>query len=351
MAKLKSVVVRNFRNITIKELTNLEIKNVITGKNMSGKTNTLNAIHWAFTGVTLDGSADNRSNFPLKGEESTSVTLDFGDFKFERACEMVDGTPSVSIYVNGDKATTIKNGEARLHSYLGLTDIILTQPKDFNIVRFLLNPLYFDTISPGALRKFLYGLADLNFNEIAEQQNQSVVSVLEKYCENDPYKLADAISKKKKVLKAEIKTCKDARALFPSIVDEATALEKDKNKELKVIESDEALAEKYALRVSKRANEYYQKAMGLKVCLLEKGVGDDVFKDVCYPILPKSNLPFALGSYAERSYIGMRFIQELCLKYNIKPLPILLDNMESLDETTQKFVDNLGVQYIGALVK
>lgn len=350
MAKLENVSILNFRNVAQKNLS-LMIANTIEGKNMSGKTNTLNAIHWAFTGVTLDGSADNRANFPITGETKTSVLLDFGDFQFERICELLDGNPTVSIYINGDKATSVKNGEARLHAYLGLSDIILTQPKAFSIVRFLLNPLYFDTVAPKDLRKFFYKLAGLNFAKAKESQPEDIVATIDKYGSSEPYKLCDEIDKTKKALKADIKTCKDARALFPSIVEEATTLEADKTRTLKETEVDEALAQKYALYISKAINTYYQKAMGLKICLLEKGVGDDVFKDVCYPILPKSELPFALGSYAERSYIGMRFIQEVCLKFNIKPLPILLDNMESLDEGTQFFVDSLGVQYIGALVK
>lgn len=351
MANLQRVIIRNFRNVADKEIILLG-SNIISGANMSGKTNTLNAIHWAFTGVTLEGSSDNRANFPIDDPSAiTQVHLDFGSFTFERRCEMVDGTPTMSILVDGFPAKTIKNGEAQLHAKLGLTDIILTQPKDFNIVRFLLDPLYFDTISPSALRKFLYMLSDTDFKELATHQIASVQRLLNEREIYDPYKLGDALAKDKKACKKVIDGCKVARDLFPSITDEANAKEKEQTKLLKSIEADEALAEKYALSVSKHINKYYEKAMGIKVCLLEKGVGEGVFKDVCYPILPKSNLPFHLGSQAEKTYVGMKFINEVCLTWNIKPLPILLDNMESLDEHTQTFVNDLGVQYIGALVK
>lgn len=352
MAKLEKVVVRNFRNVDQKELAldASEPSNIISGPNMTGKTNTLNAIHWAFTGTTIDGSADNRANFPLSGETKTSVLLDFGTFTFERVCEMVDDTPSVSIYVNGDKAKTVKNGEAILYAKLGLSDIVLTQPKDFNIVKFLINPLYFETVKPMALRKFFYSLADINFNRVVDDQIKAVQRLLEEREQYDPYKLCEAINKDEKAQKKIVDGCKVARDLFPSITEEANKKEKEALKVMNSLETDEALAEKYALNVSKRVNKYYENAMGIQVCLLEKGVGEDVYKDVCYPILPKSKLPFAVGSYAERSYIGTKFIQEFCLKFNVKPLPILLDNMESLDEYTRHFVDGLGVQYIGALV-
>ena len=263
---------------------------------------------------------------------------------------MVDGTPTVSIYIDGNQAKTIKIGEATLHAKLGLSDFILTQPSGFDIVRFLLNPLYFDTISPSALRKFFYKLANLDFEEIAKHQIGAVQRLLKERDIYDPYKLSETLAKDKKSIKATISSCKVARELFPSITKESEDLEKEQNKLLKSTEIDEAIAEKYALSVSKKINFFYEKAMGLKICLLEKGVGDDVFKDVCYPILPKSNLPFDVGSYAEKTFVGTKFINEVCLKWNIRPLPILIDNMESLDENTSKFVNELGVQYIGALV-
>lgn len=351
MAQLKHVRIHGFRNVLDREIDLTQGDCLIRGKNMSGKTNTLNAIHWAFTGLTLDGSNDNRANFTIGTDTNISVTLDFGDFTFERVCEMVDGTPTINIYVDGTKATTIKNGEARLHAKLGLTDIILTQPKGFNIVRFLLNPVYFDTVAAKDLRKFFYSLSGIDFDAIAEDQSKTVKAILEQYGIHEPYALTDAIAANKKEAKKVIDTCKNAKRYFPSITKDAEDLEKIQTRNLKAIESEEALASKYALNISKQVNSYYQKAMGISVCILEKGVGDDVFKDVCYPILPKSKLPFAVGSYAERSYVGMLFIREVCNKFNIKPLPILLDNVESLDNFTFGTVNSLNVQYIGALVE
>ena len=349
MAILERVKIENFRNVAHRDFL-VASMNVIEGKNMSGKTNTLNAIHWGFTGVTMDGSGDNRLNFPINGEERTSVKLFFDSFTFERVCESVNGTPTVTIYIDDTKATSVKIGDANLHAKLGLSDIILTQPKGFNIIRFLLNPLYFEGVAPKDLRKFFYSLADVNFNDIRACQKASVKATLDRYVSNEPYALCDTVANLKKNIKKNIETCKLARGLFPSIEQESLDKEKDLNRNLKILEADEALIEKYALDVSRHINNWYQRALGIKICLLEKGVGDDVYKDVCYPILPKSNLPFDVGSYAERSYIGMRFIQEVCLKWNIKPLPILLDNMESLDKSTTNLVVELGAQYIGAKV-
>lgn len=353
MANLSRVIIHNFRNVSFRDITLLSSfgSNVVSGPNMSGKTNTLNAIHWALTGMDMEGNNDNRLNFPITGESKISVLLDFTDFTFERVCEMVDGTPTVSVYINDEMSATIKIGEANLYNKLGLSDLILQQPKGFSIVRFLLNPLYFETISPSALRKFLYKLSNTDLDEIAEKQTKPVLELLKKRDIVDPYKLGDDVAKEKKAAESKLKTCKDASAMFPQYKDEIDKKAKELAKEISKLESEEALAEKYALSVSKRINKYYENAMGIKICILEKGVGDDVYKDVCYPILPKSNLPFVLGSQAEKTYVGLKFINEVCLTWNIKPLVVLLDNMESLDESTTKYVNNLGIQYMGALVR
>ena len=353
MAQLKEVLIHNFRNVESSHLVFNGNNIIVAGKNMIGKTNTLNAIHWAFTGVTMDGSADNRVNFresENKTAEEFSVTLTFDTFDFTRVCKMEDGKPTVTIYIGTEKAASIKKGEATIHYNLGLTDMILKEGK-IDIVRFLLNPLYFDTVPAKDLRKFFYSLSNISFSSMMEDEPKMVLKVIEKYNKTDPYELADKIGSEKKAVKADIATCKAAAKLFPNIKADAEKLQAKKEKELKTIEGHESLCERYALDMSRVINEYYSLAMGIQVCLLEKGAGDDVFKDVCYPLLPKDGRPFALGSYAERSLVGMMFINEVCKKWKINPLPILLDNMESLDDTTTHYVESLGVQYIGALVK
>lgn len=349
---LKRVTIKNFRNITF---TSLGVENsnlIISGRNMSGKTNTLNAIFWAFTGRTMDGSADNRANISNNSDvQLTAVDLAFDNFTFTRECKLENGDIVNTIYIDGEEAKTIKAGEAMLHAKLGLTDLILTSPKDFNIIMFLLNPLYFETVSPSSLRKFFYMLSNTDFDSIAEQQNKSIIEMLKNHDITDPYKLGDEISKEKKSVKKIIEGCKVAKTLFPDIEEQATKEEKKQNKRLKEIEIEDALASRYALAVSKRINAYYKKAMGIEVCLLEKGIGEDVFKDVCYPILPKSKLPFDKGSFAEKTFVGVKFIVEVCMTYNIKPLPLLIDNMESLDETTTKYLNDLNALYIGARVE
>lgn len=353
MANLNRVLIHNFRNVANKEITLLG-SNIISGPNMIGKTNTLNAIHWAFTGVDMTGANDNRANFTIGGDDKISVLLDFGSFTFERVCVMANDSPTIKTYIDGEEAKSVKTGEALLCAKLGLADFVLTQPKGFNIVRFLLDPLYFDTISPSALRKFLYKQASIDFRSIADQQSGPTKALLEKRGIYEPYKLSDDISKDKKDNKTILEAVKLTAGLYPQtpeFLDETKKITNNYEKQIKMLETEEALADKYALAVSKRVDKYYEKAMGIQVCLLEKGVGDGVYKDVCYPILPKSKLPFSVGSQAEKTYVGMKFINEVCLTWNIKPLIVLIDNMESLDEKTKTYVDDLGVQYIGAMVK
>lgn len=353
MSQLQRAIIYNFRNVGIRALEVGVQPCVIGGPNMSGKTNTLNAIHWAFTGKTLDGSNDDRANFPTtqKEEETpkTSVRLEFDDFTFVRECQVVDGKPTESILIDGNKMI-IKKGEAYLHSKLGLSDLIINAKGKFDIVRFLLNPLYFEDVATKDLRRFFYDLANLDFDAIARQQSMAVFDLLNGMSSKDPYEVLDEVTKSKKAIKSKIDTCKAARVLFPSILKESETMEKEETKNLKKAESDEALAKKYSDAISKNVNAYFKKAMGITVCLFEEGVGDGVYKEVCYPILPKSKLPFAQGSYAERTYVSVKFIQEVCLKFNIKPLPILIDNMESLDADMRKLLDNINAPYIGAIV-
>ena len=47
-------------------------------------------------------------------------------------------------------------------------------------------------------------------------------------------------------------------------------------------------------------NDYYKTHLNIEIRMMEKGVGDDVYKEVCYPILA-SGLPFKMGSYAEKT--------------------------------------------------
>lgn len=347
--KLKKVIIQNFRNVD-RELECSDAT-IIEGKNMSGKTNTLNAIHWAFTGADMEGSVDNRINFSFGYHAPISVELVFDTFSFKRECAFEGDTPTTKIYIDKVESKTTKAGEAMLHAKLGLSDIILGQPKGFNIVKFLLNPLYFETVAPKDLRMFFYKLSHLNFDSLASAQTKAIQNVIAKMGTNDPYLLASKIGAEIRAEKGILDACKVALQYFPSVKEEATKKQNDAYKKLTKLDADQALANKWSVEVSKVVNKYFENAMGIQVCLLEKGVGDDVYKDVCYPILPNSKLPFFMGSQAEKVYVGIKFIQEVCLTYNIRPLPILVDNMESLDEHTQYELDSLGVQYIGALVK
>lgn len=356
--KLKEVKIHNFRNIDHKVLEVDEHATIISGENMSGKTNTLNAIHWAFTGKTLDGSNDNRANFPIDcgGLTAYYVEVLFDTFGFARVCEMVNGTPTVSIHINGEVQKTVKVGEAQLHKALGLTDFVLTQPRGFDIIQFLLNPLYFEKVAPKSLRQFFYKLCDVDFEKVANKQNKTVYEAIQCYGKTDPYELLEIVAKEKAKVKKVITWCDDTFKIAPEIDKGLVQIRLEKaNKELKLIENQEALLQKYALAVSKEVNKYYQKAMDIKVCLLEPGVGDDVFLDVCYPILPVSNLPFSQGSYAEKTRIAVSFVSLIAAKYNIPTLPLLIDNYESLDEFSKtalyNFIEAYSAQYIAAKVQ
>lgn len=356
--KINAININNFRNVSRLYVTMHGGYHVIYGPNMSGKTNTLNAIHWAITGKDMEGHNDDRANIPTVPDwtREMSVEIEFDSFKLKRVLDITKDKPSQLIYINNAKADTLRQGQAIIYNKLGLTDIILTQPKGFEIVSFLLNPLYFKTVAPSTLRKFFYKMADIDIDALYAKQKKTVAAAIDKYKidDVDPYILLDSVAKSKKDFKKVLDSIKVIKPLLTNPV-ELDEIEKKTTSDLAIVESDETLIGLYAQNVSGLVEKFYSKQMDIHICLREEGATEGVVKDVCYPILPESGLPFDRGSYAERTFVGVRFIATFLQLFNLLPLPILIDNMESLDSHTTKLLNELAtkndIQYIGAFVE
>ena len=358
--KINAIRINNFRNVPHLDVTFDKGYHVIYGPNMSGKTNTLNAIHWAITGKDMEGHNDDRVNIPTTLDPTISndisVEIEFDSFKLKRVLGITNGKPSQLIYINNAKAETLKQGQAIIYNKLNLTDIILTQPKGFEIASFLMNPLYFKTVPPSTLRKFFYRMAGVDLNDVYSKQRKTVAAAIDKYKldDADPYILLDSLAKPKKDCKKVLDAIKVIKPMLKN-PDELSEIEKAANTEAAVIDSDETLLGIYAQNVAALVEKFYSRQMDIHICLREEGATEGVVKDVCYPILPNSNLPFDRGSYAERTFVGVRFIATFVDLFNISPLPILIDNMESLDSNTTKLLNELAakrdIQYIGAFVE
>lgn len=152
--KIKRVVIENFRNIEHAEYE-LGDRNIFSGPNYKGKTNTLLAIYWLLNGYQLDGSSDDASNKPNFSSESmkkvVSVLLEFEDghtIKKTYAENWVKnrGTKEVALngnitqyYIDDDKTLT-KEATEWLSKKLGTNRKLETSKFDLN--RAVTDPYY-----------------------------------------------------------------------------------------------------------------------------------------------------------------------------------------------------------------
>lgn len=133
---ISKVTIKNYRNIAYKEYDLINGKSLLlTGKNGLGKTNVLEAIYWAVTGLLFDGTSKSESQ-ELKPYNSdndliTSVKLDFNYqvFSFERRLSLkysktgkYKGTDT-TLLVNGAAEQNHKTAISKLTDYLGLKNV------------------------------------------------------------------------------------------------------------------------------------------------------------------------------------------------------------------------------------
>lgn len=324
---LKTVTIQNFKSLVNKTLICDKNKTIIEGANKTGKTTVLDAIYWAVTGHTLDESTNNIALIPLgtKREITTRVSLEFDNFTLVRGLYRERTGISTFVEIDGEIIPTLKKAEAIINAKLGLTDISIISPKGFDIKAFLMNPLYFESVAPGTMRKFYYKMANIDLAEIYKTQNDPIKEAMArvKADELDPYILLDTIANEQKENKKKIDALNLVMSLIPP-TKKMESLVKSLMKKNTLLEADAALIKNYALDVNLYLNNTYNK-YGLAIRLTEYNITTNVAKEVCYPTLA-NNLPYSLGSYAEKS----------------------------LDEKSTKFLNNYiegySLQYIGAKV-
>lgn len=351
---LKTVTIQNFKSLVNKTLVCDKNKTIIEGANMTGKTTVLDAIYWAVTGHTLDESANNNALIPLGSKEiTTRVSLEFDNFTLVRGLYRDKASISTFVEIDGEIIPTLKKADAIINAKLGLTDASIISPKGFDIKAFLMNPLYFESVAPGTMRKFYYKMANIDLIEIYEKQKDPVKDAMArvKGVELDPYILLDTIASEQKENKKKIDALNIVMSLIPP-TKKMESLVKSLLKKNTLLEADAALIKNYALDVNLYLNNTYNK-YGLDIRLTEYNITTNVAKEVCYPTLA-NNLPYSLGSYAEKTLVATMLVTMFAHQYKLAPLPLLIDNMESLDEKSTKFLNNYiegySLQYIGAKV-
>jgi DNA repair exonuclease SbcCD ATPase subunit len=134
--KINKVTIQNYRNIDYKEYVLSGGDILLEGKNGIGKTNVLEAIYWAISGLLFDGTAKSESQ-ELKPYESakdvvTSVKIDFENnaFSFERKIEQKwskDGETykgfDTKLVVNGAATKNQATAITSLLTNLGINEV------------------------------------------------------------------------------------------------------------------------------------------------------------------------------------------------------------------------------------
>lgn len=348
---INKVNIKSFRNIKNTEYTFSELGGnvAISGGNALGKTNTLNAIMWCLTGSDLFGNATKQLNVP-NDYDSNEISLDCPvDVEVELNVGTIERTYDQNgkevIYINGNAADTLKNGETLIDQMLGTLQLsIINKSKKFDVRKFLLNPLYIKQVATIDFRKFVLSLINeyVNQKDVLLTLGDSVLKLLEPYnpLENDINTISDNLSNEKKNLDNLLKEQKIVlgwlqkhhKELEKDITDLQESMKSEK-KALNGIEEVSIALDRYAIAVSKAYNEFCERYFdGINFCLLEKGVTEDVWKNVCYPYIPNTKLPFDQGSTSEQIRLGCLFTLSVIKKFSMtNTLPLLFDECETLD--------------------
>lgn len=334
---IKRIEIKSFRNIKNKVYACDKKVITINGNNRVGKTNTLNAIYWCLTGCDLNGSVDNALNIPY-GEEQASVKLVLDNGTIERTVTNKDYKTVVKI---NDKEFGSRTVENEIDNLLGISELAKKDTTKFKARRFLLNPSYYQSITPGEFRKWIISIYfDEDEQEIIKKSKLSELTKFLVLGGKSLSSMSTDVSSKIKSLKAEIDKNKTIQEFLQgkciTAYNEELA-ESTKKSKLELLKNQElsVAIEEAALEVSKYYNDRAK-----DIVLLEKGKDDDVWKEVCYPKPFNPNLPFSTGSTAESILISLMFINRIeeSTKTN---LPKLIDEGETLDRKSLEYLQQV----------
>lgn len=344
--RIVSVEINNFRNLSNVKFDMTQKNTSFVGNNRLGKTNILNAILWCLTGYDVVGNSKDLLNVPYnmtyeEGDTLVDVTVHLTVGSINRRCVLKKGSYSQAIAINGLDADTLKAGEAKIDELLGISSFVSKGSKDFNVRRFLLNPLYFAQCKESAFRDFIIKqLVDVDISgvmascpavikdtigsgdvAVISQNNDKDIKAVKKDIDYWTV-IKDYCTKYNKELVSDLKTA-----------EKILAADKAKLAEL----TDKGVAiDAYALELSKVYDAACKKAFnGIDIVLLEKGQGDDVWKNTCYINSPITNTRMDYCSTSEAIISGCSFLCAFIDKFSDVPhLPLIFDELETLDNNS-----------------
>lgn len=181
--KIKNVEIKRFRNL---ENVSFDLKqtNIFSGKNGIGKTTIIDSILWCLCGETIvygKQDSDNRNSHNLRDIVNVILTIEFNDVEttlerkyYDNWVVDKDGNEKFSevknlYFVNGSK---YKKDE--YYDYIkGLINVpkYISIPKDYNLLRSLIDYNYYSSIDYKIARKFTENILKLKSDsEIIEEE-------------------------------------------------------------------------------------------------------------------------------------------------------------------------------------
>ena len=120
------------------------------------------------------------------------------------------------------------------------------------------------------------------------------------------------------------------------------------NTNLLLLNSKSVALDSFGLELGKHYDDLTRSALSVPIALIEKGVGDDVWKECCKPLFSENNFEYTNGSTSQRIILAVKLLDALYLNYK---LPILLDECETFDlKSTAKLFKISSRQIIGSVV-
>lgn len=354
-----SALIHSFRNLHEWEISGECHCTRISGKNMSGKTNSLNAIYWCLCGITLDGSSDDSLNVPvgLTGERVVDVhlklSIDGVEHTINRWADEKEGSISQHLSIDGVESATLKNGEIAIDRVLGLLELSLKDTKEFKVRRFIFNPNYYTTITPSALRKYFLSLrgaidekAIINASDkLSKVTKTNVLAGITTYGSFAAY--SKAIDDNAKKIKELIKNLSFTKSYLTDVLKITPSETLDKqltkaNKDSFKFDENKTFIKEVGPVLSRNSVLQFANNCNLNLIFFEKGKDDDTWNEVCYPVLAddegEHNFNLKQGSKCQLLLTNSFFVSYFAQEILQTKYPILVDDGECVDSN---WIDDL----------
>ena len=370
---ISKVVITKFRNLKDMTINTPNKVTLISGGNHLGKTNCLHAIMWCLCGVDLYNSTDNSRNVPnfdktAETDYLVDVTVSINGHDIRRTLRFEKKSLVEEIHIDGLTTETLKAGEIAIDDILGILKLTINCPKGVNVRRLLLNPLYINYIKESDLRSLIISLFQLTPDaqtKIFETLDKNTQKILKKELVDGmidfttvSLKLTAEIKKAKK----DVELWKNAKS-FIALEETKKSIDKEHilslddlisinlnkaNISLLELQQKQVALDTLGLELSKHYDSVTQSTLSVPIKLIEKGVGEDVWKECCKPMFEENRFEFANGSTSQRIILAVKLLDALYLNYK---LPILLDECETFDlKSTAELVKISSRQIIGSVV-